>query len=327
MNSNFPILWFALATTLAAHADVASFPGCPWSETKVKADAQRVTVTDAKGRTLLSFMGEPRGTSLARLVVSQAVDRLVVDARGAFADGMSKLVFSTPDFASAPFAGHDAALVGEMGGVRGSKGLLYFEGHTKSGRHYYKSRPFVTKGHRKAYPMIQSIPDDIGSLHLRWDLAGAKGPIELFGATYALSSELPAAAGKRTIVEPQLLFYAPFDGTADAAFAKGSSKPVLARGLAYEEGKRGKAVRLTAAARSALDYVAANNLVQERGTVSLWFRREWPDAGRTKDGKEIWRTLFANPDPKTRQRGRHRAGRRLEPPCRDVGRGWRAHLP
>ena len=302
MNSNFSVLGFALAMTLAAHADVVSFPGCPWSETKVKADAQRVTVTDAKGRTLLSFMGEPRGTSLARLVVSQAVDRLVIDARGAFADGMSKLVFVTPDFASAPFAGRDAALVGEMGGARGSKGLLYFEGHTKSGQHYYKSRPFATKGHRKAYPMVQSIPDDIGPLHLRWDLSEARGPIELFGAIYALSSEMPATSGKKKFVEPELLFYAPFDGTPDAEFAKGSPKPILAWGLGYDEGKRGKAVRLTKAARSSLEYVSAGNLVQERGTVSLWFRREWRDGGRTKDGKEIWRTLFANPDPKTRPR-------------------------
>ena len=233
MNSNLSVLGFALAMTLAAHADVVSFPGCPWSETKVKADAQRVTVTDAKGRTLLSFMGEPRGTSLARLIVSQAVDRLVVDARGAFADGMSKLVFSTPDFASAPFAGRDAALVGEMGGARGSKGLLYFEGHTKSGQHYYKSRPFATKGHRKAYPMVQAIPDNIGPLHLRWDLSEAKGPIELFGANYALSSELPTSSGKKKFVEPELLFYAPFDGTPDAEFAKGSPKPILAWGLDY----------------------------------------------------------------------------------------------
>ena len=35
----------------------------------------------------------------------------------------------------------------------------------------------------------------------------------------------------------------------------------------------------------------------ERGTVSLWFKREWPDKGRNASGREIWRDLFANPDP------------------------------
>ena len=291
---------FAMASG-TAWAEAVTFPGCAWSGTKVKGEAQRVTVTDAKERLLLCFMGEPRGTSLARLVVSQAVDRLVVDARGAFADGMSKLVFCTADFASMPFAGRDATLVGEMGGVRGSKGLLYFEGHTKSGRHFYKSRPFATKGHRKAYSMVQTIPEDIGRLHLRWDLSEAKGPIELFGATCALASELKIPGEKKRI-KPELLFYAPFDGTTGAAFAKGAANPILERGLAYAEGKRGKAVRLTQAAKSVLDYAAAGNLVQERGTVSLWFKREWPDKGRAADGKEIWRMLFANPDPKTRPR-------------------------
>ena len=99
-------------------------------------------------------------------------------------------------------------------------------------------------------------------------------------------------------VDPELLFHVPFDGSPDAAFAKGSAKPVWAKGLEFAEGKRGQAVRLTKKAKSELDYAATGNLVQERGTVSLWFKREWPDNGRTADGKEIWRMLFANPAPK-----------------------------
>ena len=288
----------AVALAAGARAEVKSFPGCGWSEVKISAGAQRVTVTDAKGRLLLSFQGEPRGTSLARLVVSQAVDRLVVDPRGAFADGMSKLVFCSGNIDQAALAGRDASLASALGGARGTKGLVYFEGHTKDNRHYYKSRPFVTKGHRKTYFMTQDIPENIASLHLRWDVTEAKAPFEIYGATYGLASELKGQAEKK-FVDPELLFHAPFDGSPDAAFAKGTAKPVQATGLSFAEGKRGQAVRLTRAAKSVLDYAAAGNLVQERGTVSLWFKREWPDAGRTADGKEIWRTLFANPDPKT----------------------------
>lgn len=103
-------------------------------------------------------------------------------------------------------------------------------------------------------------------------------------------------------VSPELLFHAPFDGSPDAAFAKGSAKPVWAKGLEFAEGKRGQAVRLASKAKSELDYAATGNLVQERGTVSLWFKREWPDGGRDAGGKEIGRTLFANPDPKKRPR-------------------------
>ena len=113
---------------------------------------------------------------------------------------------------------------------------------------------------------------------------------------------MAAGVARGEAAPPQLLFHAPFDGSPEATFAKGAAKPLRAEGLAFAEGKRGKAVRLTRAAKSVLDYASAGNLVQERGTVSLWFKREWPDDGRTADGKEIWRMLFANPDPKTRPR-------------------------
>ena len=294
---------FVLGLALAAASDVAwgdamSFPGCVWSEVKISAGTERVTVTDAKGRLLLSFQGAPHGTSLAKLVVSQAVDRLVVDPRGAFADGMSKLVFTSGNIDPAPFAGRDASLASELGGARGTKGLVYFEGYTKDRRHYYKSRPFATKGHRKTYFMTQDIPENIAWLHLRWDVTEAKAPFEIFGATYGLASEMKEPSEKKHIA-PELLFHAPFDGSPDAAFAKGAAKPLQTNGLAFAEGKRGQAVRLTRAAKSVLDYAAAGNLVQERGTVSLWFKREWPDKGHDAQGKEVWRTLFANPDPKT----------------------------
>ena len=141
MKKTFVVLGCAFAMAFGvARAEVTSFPGCAWSEVKVSSETQRVTVTDAKGRLLLSFHGEPRGTSLAKLVVSQAVDRLVVDPRGAFADGMSKLVFTSGDFNPAPFAGRDASLASELGGARGTKGLVYFEGQTKGKRHYYNHK-------------------------------------------------------------------------------------------------------------------------------------------------------------------------------------------
>ena len=68
-----------------------SFPGCAWSEVKVSSGAQRVTVTDAKGRLLLSFLGALCGLVLGKLlhlfimctiamnsdVFSNAADRIV----------------------------------------------------------------------------------------------------------------------------------------------------------------------------------------------------------------------------------------------------------
>ncbi len=96
---------------------------------------------------------------------------------------------------------------------------------------------------------------------------------------------------------PELIFHAPFDGTPDAAVAKGDAKPLRAEGLEYAEGRRGQAVRIAASAHAALEYASARNLVQERGAVSFWFKREWPDRGFGADHRSIWRVMFSNPYP------------------------------
>ena len=36
-----------------------------------------------------------------------------------------------------------------------------------------------------------------------------------------------------------------------------------------------------------LEYASADNLVQERGTVAMWVKREWPDVGYEPDGAAI----------------------------------------
>ena len=95
----------------------------------------------------------------------------------------------------------------------------------------------------------------------------------------------------------ELLFHVPFDGSADAAFAKGAATPTCAENLSFAEGRRGKAVRLTRAAKSVLAYAAPGNLMPDRGTVSLWFKREWPDGGYAADGHGVGRDLFACPSP------------------------------
>ncbi len=247
---------------------------------------------------LLAFHAEPHSVSLDKLVVSQAVDRLVIDARALFADRLVKLVFSTPNFNPAPYAGKDCALVSDIGGARGAEGLMYFEGHAGK-RHCYSSRAFIVRGHRKSYAMVHSIDANLETLHLRWDItkASANGPLEFFGARYAPAAELPLAERKAR-GKPELLFRAAFDGTAEAMVAKGAAKPLRESGLEYDEGKIGKAVRLTAKAKSVLDYATAGNLVPECGTVCMWFKREWPDKGRNSKGGEIWRTMFSNPSPK-----------------------------
>ena len=291
MKSNLSLALVCGLFASMASAEVKSFPGCPWNETRVVSEGGHVRVVDKAGNPVLSFTTE--GGSFGQyLVISQAVDHLDIDARAAFKAGMRKLVFTSPNFNPRDFLGRDCTLLSEIGGARGTQMLTYFEGHGP-GLHYYKSRKAETKGHRKSYPFVATVSEKIDSLHLRWDVSRmGNGPLAFYGAQYAPESELPVKLEK-TFVAPKLLFHAPFDGSVTPKFARGSAVPKSARGIEFVEGKRGQAARFTAKAGSLLEYAADGNLVPERGTVSLWFRREWPDQGRTSKGTEIWRALFS----------------------------------
>ena len=289
----FLAVCFVAALAAAASAEAVKFPACAWSDARVVRDARRVRVVDPAGKEILSFNTEG-GDFAAQLVVSNAADRLVIDPRAAFDAGMVKLVFTSADIGVKPWCGKDCTLENTFSAEGSAQVRMYFEGH--GSRHYYKSRDIAVKRHPRTFAMVQLVDKDLRSLHLRWDVEKVRGPVSFHGARYGLSSELPVRREK-PVVEPELLFHAPFDGSADAAFAKGAAAPTCAENLSFAEGKRGKAVRLTRAAKSLLAYSAPSNLVPERGTVSLWFKREWPDKGRNASGREIWRDLFANPDP------------------------------
>lgn len=292
-------LWVVagVLATCVCGADVKTFPSCAWNTVKVDRSPANLFVRDAAGASVLTFHTEG-GNFADKVVVSGAVDRLVIDARAAFKAGMAKLVFTSPDIGPKAYQGRDCALISAFGGVRGSDLLAYFEGHGAEG-HYYRSRTFQTKGHVKDYPFVTDVWDSLNSLHLRWDLAkaSANGPVAFYGARYGLSGELPVSFARKNATKPELIFHAPFDGTTAAAQARGAAKPVREKGVTFVEGKRGQAVRLTRDAGSVLEYLAKDNLVPEQGTVSLWFKREWPDDGQTATRTDIWRMLFANPDP------------------------------
>jgi hypothetical protein len=76
-----------------------------------------------------------------------------------------------------------------------------------------------------------------------------------------------------------LLLYAPFDGTADAAFAQGSAVQSGSSSLAFVPGLRGQAASISNDCRFAVE----GNFRPEAGTVAMWVRSTWSDkqaAGR-----------------------------------------------
>ncbi len=301
-NAVFAAVLASVSCGFADQGDCVSFPGCRWSDAKTSVSAKRATVTGPDGKTLLSFMVEPRTASLEKLVLKTLDDRLVIDAAGVFADGATKITVNSKGLPHAKYAGKDTASLCEFGGARGGSGQIYFEGRTKGPKHYYRRRGFETKGHPKKFPMIEAIPEDIEELHVRLDISAAKDPIEFFGYKCGLLEDMPEVLPPQDSGKQQLLFRATFDGTTDAVKAGGDAKPVRQKGITFAEGIRGQAVRISSKEGSVLDYSSAGNLVQERGAVSLWFKREWPDDGRNAKGADMWRTIFANPSPKSRQR-------------------------
>ena len=291
MNFKSAFLYLASVCALIA-AGATVFPSCSWRETQVVVRNGRVCVEDAAGRPLVNFTTEG-GDFVRDLVVSNAGDHLSIDARAAFSAGMRKLVFTSANFDPKPLLGQSATLISEFGGVRGTHLLAYFEGHAPH-LHYYKYRKLETKGHRKAYAFAAEVPGRLDSLHLRWDVtqAAKNGPVAFYGARYGTEKELPVASAPASVT-PALIFHAPFDGSAEAKFARGVRTPLRAERLQFVEGRRGQAVRLSQATNSVLAYAAKDNLVPERGTVSLWFKREWQE-NESRPGAEKWRVLFAN---------------------------------
>ncbi|MCD6362118.1 MAG: hypothetical protein J7M38_14770 [Armatimonadetes bacterium] len=97
------------------------------------------------------------------------------------------------------------------------------------------------------------------------------------GAVFAQADLTPAELDARGIT-----FYAPFDGSAVAAYARGNPEPIYLDSVDWVEGRSGRAV-LTKKGREAelgktlgraggLNYDAAGHLYGERGTVAYWFR-------------------------------------------------------
>ncbi len=288
----------AVAANYAIGA-VQTFPDAKWQNCRIENTGKSIFVRDADSRVILSFHAEPMsGDYIKHVVVSQSVDALYIHSKAAFDAGMSKLVFNTLNYDPKDYRGKDCTVVSEAAApMRGARILSYFEGHGKDGRHYYKSREVSVSKDFREFPLMAEIPEWIHSLHLRYDiLVPGNGPLVFRKAKFAPSSELTVNE-KSAVYKPELLFHASFDNSANADFAKGKAAPLAAKNLEFVPGKKGNALRMTAAAKSVLSYEMKNNVVPERGTVSFWLKREWADEGFNQKGDRIWRILFSNPNP------------------------------
>lgn len=276
--------------------ETVDFPSVPWSSTKVVNKGNSIQVLDSNDKPILFFTTEG-GNFADYLSITAKEDHLAIDANKAFEAGMRKLVFTSPNFNPAPYADKFCTLFSDFGGARGSGILQYFEGHGK-GRHYYKSSKIISSNNRKSYPFFAvHIEPGLDSLHLRYDITSSSknGVLRFYGAKYGLTEDFKMVEEKP--VKPKLLFHADFDNSLEGDSAKGKIAPIKSQAAELVEGKMGKAVRLNSKDKSVLEYPSENILNQERGTVSLWFKREWSDQGSNDSGQERWRALFGNRSP------------------------------
>ena len=169
-----------------------TFPeGRSWlgTRTELHADGRRLTVKDAKGGTLGSFIAEPGGMSLRGLVVSNAGDQLVIDAKALFKEGATKLVFRGCNLDANALGGRSATILGEVEAPRGSEFDFLFEGYGQ-GR-YYRTKKLKGMARRRTYRMMADVEAGLRGLHLRFDVRrpGDGGSVKLGAFTIGTFEE------------------------------------------------------------------------------------------------------------------------------------------
>lgn len=98
----------------------------------------------------------------------------------------------------------------------------------------------------------------------------------LLTITSLLASCLPArAAQEQPLVKDALLFYASYDRSADADFARGDGRAAKVEGHGFVEGKAGRGLRFAKGAARVCAYKARGNIRPDQGTIAFLVRPNW----------------------------------------------------
>lgn len=240
----------------------------------------------------IEMRSEPKG--FEHLVsVSQTADRVTFDCRAAFAKGMRNLVCLLPQFEDSRLAGAD--ILAEVF-VSSADAQTFVQpylqmwkeiGGERKFRVMRSRSPFMVAGDRESVTrcvFVDTCPERSGGYILRFDLRkpqyGTGGVFSFVRGCVARFDEVMADARPK-VVRPELTMYLPFDGSAEASFAKGAATPLSESGTAYVPGMRGRALRVSTKDRTVLEYAFAGNVSQERGAVSMWVKRNTSVAERS----------------------------------------------
>lgn len=286
--------------SVAEAAPMTVFPKNGWGDVRIERHEDRVVVK--AGDDWMQLVPRPNNPEYAAaLVVSNASDMLFIDARETFRRGASSVSLTGGRIDPKPYHGREAVVLTEWSGARGSRMTAFIEGCDTERRHWYRHGKCEITPRRRAFRQIHKIDENVAELHWRLDINDARrGPLGFYGAKFGELTDL--ALKPQAFPKQELLFHADFDGTLEAETAKGGKMPDVVKGVTFAPGRRGQSVRFTAASRAVLGYPAQGNVRPECGTMSFWFKREWPerDLG-VRDGgvfrrNDHWRMIFSLAD-------------------------------
>lgn len=230
------------------------------------------------------------------VAVTNIDDTLVIDAARAFAKGLVRVEIDLPDIpALRDWSGEAVGFVARVGASRNAGCTLLMRGEATVGGKT-KAFSFRRGGWRNSvvenfndFALVGEFPDAVNRACVRFNIDRQTSKpfrIRSFRVGRAFKMGIEWSLPKHT---PELIFHASFDDTDAADVAGGAKRPLVSEGLAFASGRKGRAVRLTKAAKSRLAYSLPGNLLPERGTASLWIKREGDCASMTP------RTLYALP--------------------------------
>lgn len=258
-----------------------------WESLTLTREPNTIRLKDEKGLSPIEFYALKRDAT-PRLEARLEKDCLVISTGEMQPTDFGNVQMQVRGLDAAGMANRDYCLYFEVQGPKGQTGNFYFEGHTLKNEHFWRVQKVNFNGQRQRIAFDQFIIEDLRYLNLRYDFFGA-GEFRLYGTHVELEEEAPSAL---TDAKPELLFYAPFDGSADAQTAAGEKAPKRAENLKFsEDAIHGQALEFRAGQNSLLEYLTAKNLEQEEGSISVWIKPDWNDP----ENKFTWRPIVTEP--------------------------------
>ena len=302
------LLYVALAAILSgasAFGAVIKFPFGDWDGLHVETNWAQTVILDFAGRRVMSFQPSPKDASLDGMTIALRQDHLIVDVGSPAKNGLRALVVRCyPCDAEAALSGRICAHMAEWQGAKGASIDVYIEGRDAlSGKHFSSKSTFAMTGRRRNLSHRVVLPEKLDNVVFRYDITKfSDGRFYYFGTHAAPEEELKPRRELLPKRNPALIFYAPFDGSALAMSSRGDPMPIVERGLSYDDGVKGRAVRLVERNASELAYRAAENFDLRQGTISLWVKDDsnggknsrsrtvvsFPESGDMSGNGHIW---------------------------------------